>query len=334
MKKISELFHVMAGSKLDFGKMTAIKGGTAFVSRTSQNNGIVGFVEPVEGAKKFDKDSITVTLGGTYVLSSFVQPVDFYTAQNVAVLIPKTEMTLPQKLFYCRCISMNRYRYSAFGREANRTLKDILVPNIADLPEFVASLPSMDFCQMEKPFESSSLELNTNAWEKFKYEDVFEIKKGYYNKKPESITAGNVKFLGATEKNNGVTQLLSIDDISLFDKTGTMKYDDLDKKIFPGNSIAVTNDGSVGYAYYQDEDYTCSHSVTPLYLKNYTLNKYIAMFLITLIETEKFRWSYGRKWRPKRMPDSIIKLPVVSKGVPDFEFMERYIKSLPYSSAI
>ena len=334
MKNIGQLFHVKTGSKLDFGKMTVDEQGIAFVSRSSRNNGIAGFVEPVENAKKFDNGAITVALGGTYVLSAFVQPVDFYTAQNVAVLVPKSEMTLPQKLYYCHCISMNRYRYSAFGREANRTLKDILVPDISDIPEFVMSAQTLDFSIIEKPLRDIFLSFDIEAWKEFKYDDIFIIKKGYYNKKPDNITKGNIRFLGATERNNGLTQMYSIDDISLFNKIGTMEYDDLEKKIFAGNAIAVTNNGSVGYAYYQDEDFTCSHDVTPLYLKNHTLNKYIAMFLVTIIKVEKFRWSYGRKWRPKRMPDSIIKLPVTKEGVPDYIFMEQYIKSLPYSSAI
>jgi len=334
MKKISELFHVLSGSKLDFGKMTLDERGTAFVSRSSRNNGIVGFVENVDGAKKFEAGSITVTLGGTYVLSAFVQPVDFYTAQNVAVLIPKEEQSIAQKLFYCHCISLNRYKYSAFGREANRTLKDILVPDVSELPSFITEHLGSDFTKMNLPVNEIGMELNVEAWKKFRYDEIFTIKKGYYNKKPVASSRGNIKFLGATERNNGVTEMYSIDDIALYNKVGTMDYDDLDKKIFSGNAIAVTNNGSVGFAYYQDEDFTCSHDVTPLYLKDYTLNKYVAMFLITLIEVEKFRWSYGRKWRPKRMPDSIISLPVDSKGRPDFAFMESYVKSLPYSSAI
>jgi len=334
MKKISEIFDVKSGSKLDFGKMALDNNGIAFVSRTSRNNGIVGFVEEVDGAKKFEQGSITVSLGGTYVLSAFVQPVDFYTAQNVAVLIPKIEMSIPQKLYYCHCISLNRYRYSAFGREANRTLRHILVPDISDFPAFVTSTPHQSYSDLNKPLENTSVGLDIKSWRKFKYDEIFIIKNGYYNKKPDSLTKGKVKFLGATDKNNGVTEMYSIEDISLFNKSGTMEYDDLDKKIFSGNCIAVTNNGSVGCAYYQDEDFTCSHDVNPLYLKNFTLNKYIAMFLITLIEAEKFRWSYGRKWRPKRMPDSIIKLPTTSKGAPDFAYMENYIKSLPYSAAI
>jgi len=134
---LSDIFKVMAGNKLDFGKMRCVNDGIAFISRTSKNNGLVGVVEKIDDAKPFKAGLITVSLGGTYVLSSFVQTEDFYTAQNVAVLEPKIELTLEEKLYYCCCIKQNRFRYSAFGREANRTLKDILVPDYNSVPNFI-----------------------------------------------------------------------------------------------------------------------------------------------------------------------------------------------------
>ena len=55
-------------------------------------------------------------------------------------------------------------------------------------------------------------------------------------------------------------------------------------------------------------------------------------------EKEKYRWAYGRKWRPKRMPSSLIKLPIRKDDneeiIPDWDFMESFIKTLPYSSCL
>ena len=55
----------------------------------------------------------------------------------LAVLELKIKLTLEEKLYYCCCIKQNRFRYSAFGREANRTLKDLLVPDYSCIPDFV-----------------------------------------------------------------------------------------------------------------------------------------------------------------------------------------------------
>ena len=52
------------------------------------------------------------------------------------------------------------------------------------------------------------------------------------------------------------------------------------------------------------------------------------------IEQEKYRYAYGRKFGSKRMKKTIIKLPVTKEGLPDWLFMENYIKSLSYSANI
>jgi hypothetical protein len=178
---------------------------------------------------------------------------------------------------------------------------------------------------------SESLELDIVNWKEFKYEDVFRIEKGYYNKKPEAGPPLNgFYFVGASDSNNGITSWHSEDEIKSVSKTGS-EDDTLDGKLYRGNCITVSNNGSVGCAFYQPIPFTCTHDVNPLYLSNQDLNKYIGLFICTIIELEKFRWAYGRKWRPVRMPSSIIKLPVNEKGDPDFQFMEDYIKSLPFS---
>jgi len=184
---------------------------------------------------------------------------------------------------------------------------------------------------------SKGLTLNVKQWKTFKYggdKGVFKIKNGYYNKKPNHTEQGTIPFIGATEYSNGVTEYYSLIDIDENNKDERSNYHEIDKKIFNGNCVTVSNNGSVGCAFYQPNDFTCSHDANVLLLKERDWNVYIAMFICTLIELEKFRWAYGRKWRPSRMPDSNIKLPVTSSGKPDWEYMENYIKSLPYSASI
>lgn len=78
--------------------------------------------------------------------------------------------------------------------------------------------------------------------------------------------------------------------------------------------------------------FACAHHINPVYLKNGSFNSFIEIFLCALIELEKYRYSTcGREWRLDRMPNSEIRLPVDEQGNPDWQFMEDYIKSLPYS---
>ena len=177
----------------------------------------------------------------------------------------------------------------------------------------------------------SSSFLDTRKWYWFRYDDIFFIKKGFYNKKPDEVPDGDIPFIGAADSNNGITSMCDLPTIEATSKTGDDNNASLSEKLFESNCITVSNNGSIGYAFYQDRQFTCTHDVNALYLKNYMLNKYIAMFLCAIIEKDRYRWTYGRKWRPARMPSSLIMLPVKNDGTPDWQFMENYIKSLHFS---
>ncbi|MBR3425783.1 MAG: restriction endonuclease subunit S [Neisseriaceae bacterium] len=175
-----------------------------------------------------------------------------------------------------------------------------------------------------------SFNLNDREWGEFNFIDIFVIRSGFYNKKPPLEENGTIPFLGATDSNNGITEFYSLENIERNSKIGYGKNEPLSQKIFDGNCICVTNNGSVGYAYYQAIPFTCSHDVNPLYLKNHQLNKFIARFLISAIEKQRVCFQYSRKWRPIRMKKSKIKLPITQSGEPDYAFMENFIKERMY----
>lgn len=137
--RLDSLFKVEYGNKFDLNKMIKTKlteKAISFIGRTAQNNGVVAYVEQLEKEHPYPSGYITVALGGS-ALSSFVQQSNFYTAQNISVLKPLEEMNLYIKLYYCLCIEANRFRYSTFGREANRTLCSLLVPCLKEIPKWV-----------------------------------------------------------------------------------------------------------------------------------------------------------------------------------------------------
>jgi hypothetical protein len=138
--ELQALFDIQHGNKFDLNKMHRCRvsaEAVAFVGRSGTRNGIVAFVRGLPDHTPYESGLITVALGGA-ALSSFVQPRPFYTAQNIDVLRPRTAMSLDTKLYYCLCIEANRFRYSTFGREANRTLKHLPVPSLDAVPPWVA----------------------------------------------------------------------------------------------------------------------------------------------------------------------------------------------------
>lgn len=124
---LKDLFTIQYGNQFDLYQLDSEAGYIDFVSRGEKNNGVSSKVRNYMGVAPFSAGLITVALGGS-VLASFVQQHSFYTGQNVKVLSPKREMDLLEKLFYCMIIKHNRFRYTALGREANKTLQDLLIP--------------------------------------------------------------------------------------------------------------------------------------------------------------------------------------------------------------
>ena len=107
--------------------------------------------------------------------------------------------------------------------------------------------------------------------------------------------------------------------------------DNGDFVIVKGNVITVASNGCVGKSFYQEDDFIATGDVNILKLKNYKLNKYIALFLCTILEKERFKYNYGRKWGLNKIKNSKIKLPVTKDNKPDWDFMENYINQLPYA---
>ncbi|PIN86513.1 hypothetical protein COV19_04440 [Candidatus Woesearchaeota archaeon CG10_big_fil_rev_8_21_14_0_10_44_13] len=329
MKKLNEIFDIKYGTDLELINCEEDENGIPFISRTSNNNGMVSRIKIKDEIVPMPGYAITVALGGS-VLSSFFQEKPFYTSFHIACLYPLIELTESEMIYYCTAIEKNKYKYN-YGRQANSTLKDILVPSPNEIPKKIKKITSkIPF--NKQPLLKKKSKLNLSKWKPFHYHEIFEIKNGYYNKKPEITENAEIPFIGATEYHNGITGYCTIENIENTHKDERSSEHNINKKIFKGNCVTVSNNGSVGYAFYQTKEFTCSHDINVLYLKNRDWNEYIAMFICSLIELEKFRWAYGRKWRPTRMPTSIIKLPVTKDNAPDWQFMENYVKSLPYSS--
>ena len=174
----------------------------------------------------------------------------------------------------------------------------------------------------------SKLSLDSVEWGEFKLIDIFEIKDGYYNKKPpiNEKTKSTIPFLGATKYENGITAFYDLETIKKWDKVGKINTHNYEDRLYRGNCLAVTNNGSVGNIYFQNHTFTCSHDVTSLYLKVGKLNKYIAHFLATMLRKTAESFEYAKKWRPERMRSSKIMLPIDSNSAPNWKFMEDYIK--------
>ena len=314
MKRLEKIFYVKNSPSLELMNCQQVENGINFVSRTEKNNGIVARIDQLVDLEPMPANAITVALSGS-VLSSFYQDEPFYTAFHIACLYPRQNLTKEQMIYYAYIIEQNKYRYN-FGRQANKTLKNILVPDVDELPDYVNKTSIAGHVFSKESVSNEQKKLKTNDWKYFNISCLFDV---YTSKEENAMNRmnGTVPFISSTQFSNGVSMYVD------------------DKPTIPMNTITVARNGSVGSAFYQPVSYCASPDDVRVFKpKEFKLNKYIALFLITIIEKEKFRYGFGRKFGTKRMNETKIKLPVTAKGTPDWQFMEDYIKSLPYSRQI
>lgn len=331
---LHDLFDIDNGNKLDLNKMieTPVT-DIAFVSRTASNNGVSSWVELKDGVEPYPAGCITVALGGS-IGSTFVQPRKFYTGQNVAVLKPNrvtAHLTIEDKLLIALLIKKEcDTRFIAFGRELNKHIKTdlsirlpVLQNNDVDWVAFrkisqgVLSKLSIKTSNTINPFAS------INNWKYFRIKDIFwtnkkgKLPRGKVHSKEELIDGTDFFYVGAKKRDNGIMYRCGFDE----------------NQMSKGNCIVFicNGQGSVGYTNYIDKDFMASGDIALGYNKN--LNKYNALFLVTILDKERFKYSYGRKWG-KYLAETTILLPAKNDTTPDWTYMENYIKGLPYGDRI
>lgn len=151
---------------------------------------------------------------------------------------------------------------------------------------------------------------DTDMWKWFNLvPDIFYYAKGKRLTKADSIE-GEMPLVTAGENNQGVSRFI-----------------DNDMDIF---SQCITID-MFGFSAYRGYDFCCDDNILVLIPKD-NLSEYAMIFIVTLINQDQYKYAYGRQYRQKTLFKHKIKLPVDSAGNPDWQFMEDYIKSLPYSA--
>jgi len=157
--------------------------------------------------------------------------------------------------------------------------------------------------------------LDKVQWRRFEIGGLFDVSKGQRLTKADQLE-GDINYVGASAFNNGITN--HIGNNSKLNASGT---------------ISVCYNGSIGESFFQDQPYWATDDVNIL-TPRFAINPFIALFICTVIKNESTRFAFNNKWKKEIMETSSIPLPATAQGSPDFVFMEKYIKSLPYSNFI
>lgn len=303
---LKELFDIEYGQRIYHDKSgLEEKGNTPLISSKGTNDGIYGWFN----IKPKYKHVISVPNTGT-VCHAYYQGYDCCIDDNCLVMIPKKELSIKEMIYISLLIRKDKIRYF-YGRQ--------VTPERLGNTEIKFNLSKFNNLKVPelktKSLTNNKIELNVKSWKNFKITELFEIKKGERLIKEERIN-GNVPLITATSENNGVVDYISYDE-----------FKD-SKKIFQ-NKLTVDMFFNV---FYHNYEYFSDDNVHTLIPKNASLNKYVCLFLATTLKKLQYKYDFGRQVRLQRLDFDGIKLPVDKNKNPDWQFMENYIKSLPYSS--
>ena len=154
--------------------------------------------------------------------------------------------------------------------------------------------------------------IDTSKWQDFKIGTLFVISRPD-SRSAQKYAKGNVGFVASGNYNNGIIDYLEPKDEHDFDE---------------GNCITVSPVD--GYAFFQKDRFLGRGGAgsSIMILRNEHLNEYNGCFICTILRKTCSEWTYSDMGNNDTLADTIIRLPVKSKGIPDWKYMEQYMKQV------
>ena len=322
--KISELFPVLQNGKANQGMLS--DGYDCFyVGAKKDDNGVMMHCAYDSALIQKGNCIIFICNGQGSVGYANYMDVDFMGSTDIVAGYNK-KLNQYNGLFIATVLCQERPKYS-FGRKWKTHLKDTVIK----LPQTIEGFPDWDFMEQyikslnHKPLttqnRSSQHPLNIDNWQEFRLDDLFsEIYKAEAHVKGdlefvESPGTNTIKFISRTEMNNGCDCYLPNNGISGIE-----------------NGNAITIGDTTATCFYQKDEFVCGDHI--VVCRAEWLNLYTGLFLVSLLKREKYKYNYGRAFKMDLISNTKVKLPTKSDGTPDFNYMEHYMKLLPYGDRI
>ena len=154
--------------------------------------------------------------------------------------------------------------------------------------------------------------LNDVKWKEFKINNLFDVK-SVKGRPIENYSEGTTPYISTSSTKNGLIGFINASS-NIISKSNSISIDPIKGKAF-FHKYSFVGRGHSG----------ASINI----LHNQNLNIYNGLFICAAIEkTSSHKASYGYLFNGERLKKAKILLPVNSKGEPDYEFMESYMKHL------
>lgn len=330
-----------------------------YIGAKKNDNGFMKRVARVENLVSKGNGVMLICDGqGSVGYSNYMK--DDFIGSTTTSIGYDSEINELRAMFIVTCLDLNRYKYS-YGRKYRPSMNDAIIklpikydqnasPLIDSNKKYSSDgfIPDWDFMENyikslkfkkieTENSQNEKIDLQIDTWEEFKVGDLFsEVYKAKAHTKEEvnEVERKNkgMHFVSRTDTNNGVDIIVEKQDL---------------EGIEEGNCITIGD--TTATVYYQNESFIAGdHMVV---LRAEWLNLRRGLFIRTLFAKENIRYCYGRAYIMPLIKDTIFKLPIKrdslgnpildknkkysSRGfIPDWDFMEQYINSLPYSDKI
>ena len=322
-----QVFDFQRGQRLIV--QNQISGDIAYISSTALNNGVDNFITPPD-YMVVHKNKMTLSNSGS-VGYLFYHDYEFVASDHITVIWLKEKWNIELNkyiaMFLKPIVEKIKYRYN-FGREISndRIVKEKIYlpidntgnPDWGNMENYIKSIEGkVQFKSIQTKNKLSNTQIDLSNWKEFKMCNLFEIK-GVGSTSIEQLEKkygfGDYPYITRTEKNNGVSGFY-------------------DFKSAPVNTMTIETTLS-GLCCYHDYEYSTGDHIAVLKPKNFELNKYRALFVKSVWRKNAYKYDYGRPAIIKNIEKTILPLPALPNGNPDWEFIENYIKSLPYADNI
>lgn len=345
--------------KIERGESLYVKnmnpGEVPYISTTMDNNGILTYVDRANRKGNL----ITLAYDGS-IGACFYQKKPFFASEKIVTIdIVQHELNESIALFIIGILKKESEMYSYGGRKwtVEQQLKNTNIqlpvdnnnePDYIYMEHFIENLDSSvinipDYFLQEgyakacwyldnidkELFEQKyagerckqNVLLTDRRWNLFSIEKDLNME--VYNGKSynasdliESIDENFVLYITRTDERNGISKYVQ-----------PIDYVGLEK------ANAITIGDTTATIFYQEHKFITGPHI--IILRADWLNSYTAEFIISLLNKEKYRYPvFGRAFTKDLIKKTRLLLPIDNAGQPDFQFMEDYIKSLPFSAKI
>lgn len=349
--ELGKVFSITNGTGITKEEIMLYEGDFPAVQSGEANNGVLGYID-LNYCKEMGytyslTPCLTVARSGSAGFVS-LQPKGCVVGDSAKILHVQDEKeeNIYILLFLQTLLTANRFKYD-YGRKvserkyANEILElpvlhnedgsvffDVnkkysesgFYPDFEYMEKFIKGL---NFQQIKTKIKSKRILLSTDRWESKLLKSLYHIQMGNkLDKNKMTMDAPTVNFVSRISYDNGVD--CKVDYIEGLEP-------------FRSGLVTVALGGSyLGSSFVQLEPFYTAQNVsvlTPLYKE---MNLLVNLFITRLIkkESESRYCAFGRELNAHINRDFTINIPVTEEGKPDFDYMENYMKSLPFSDKV